>query len=710
MVGKRRTFGGGIGVSQGQTVHVIFKTHLDIGFTNLAQHVIQQYVDDFIPKAIDLAEQLEAMGGRERFIWTTGAWMIRYYLDHASTEAKSRMENAIRKGHIVWHGLPFTTHTEALDKKLFEYGLSIAQKLDLTYGRKTIAAKMTDVPGHTIAMVPLLAHAGIKYLHIGTNPGSKAPNVPKAFLWKAADGSDIVVNYHDSYGAAVQIEGMSDVLYFAHTSDNKGPQSVEDIQKLYHELSIKYPEAKIKASTLDRFAAEIWKVRASLPIVREEIGDSWIHGIASDPSKIMKYRELLRLSDDWLLQGRLVEGSDEYERFFGALSMVAEHTWGMDIKTFLPDFVNYAKKDFVEARKKDVIPYPVSHKIYSFLKEWSSSAPPGTVFSFSRVESSWDEQRGFVVQALHALSSDKYAEAQEALGRLAPTQSLFSYADAEAVPLSALKTYQLGVFHVEIGNDGSIVSLSDKFGKAWADTNSPLGLYRYQTFGWLDYQRWFEQYHTYWEDNAHWLISDFGKPGMEFAQPYPTNRLFAPIVQEISLRSNHVADIIHIKARMPAVACEEQGAPREIGFEYVFHKTEPVIEISISWFGKDAHRLPEASWFSFAPLVDNSNLWKLDKLGMSVSPLEVVRNGNRNLHAVDAGLYYEGSDGEAAIQSLDAPVVSIGQPRLLQFDNTFADLNAGFHFNLHNNVWGTNFRMWYEEDTKYRFILTLAHN
>jgi hypothetical protein len=44
-------------------------------------------------------------------------------------------------------------------------------------------------------------------------------------------------------------------------NDFGAPQSVEDIQVLYRELSGKYPGASIEASTLDRFAAKIWEVK-----------------------------------------------------------------------------------------------------------------------------------------------------------------------------------------------------------------------------------------------------------------------------------------------------------------------------------------------------------------------------------------------------------------------------------------------------------------
>jgi hypothetical protein len=57
------------------------------------------------------------------------------------------------------------------------------------------------------------------------------------------------------------------------------------------------------------------------------------------------------------------------------------------------------------------------------------------------------------------------------------------------------------------------------------------------------------------------------------------------------------------------------------------------------------------------------------------------------------------------IQSLDAPLVAPGDPSLLDFNNEQPRLEHGMHFNLYNNVWGTNFAMWYDEDSRFRFSL-----
>jgi hypothetical protein len=167
-----------------QKIHLIFKTHLDVGFTDYARNVITQYFQRDIPAAVELSESLRQSGGSERFIWTTGSWLIYEYLEQAPQAERARLEAAIEAGDIVWHGLPFTTHTELLDVDLFRFGLSLSQSLDKRFGRRTIAAKMTDVPGHTRGIIPLLAEAGIKFLHIGVNPGSTPPDVPHVFVWK----------------------------------------------------------------------------------------------------------------------------------------------------------------------------------------------------------------------------------------------------------------------------------------------------------------------------------------------------------------------------------------------------------------------------------------------------------------------------------------------------------------------------------------------
>ena len=59
--------------AQIQTVHLIFKTHLDIGYTDYSANVVNQYFTDFIPRALQTAREMRERGGPEHFRWTTGS-------------------------------------------------------------------------------------------------------------------------------------------------------------------------------------------------------------------------------------------------------------------------------------------------------------------------------------------------------------------------------------------------------------------------------------------------------------------------------------------------------------------------------------------------------------------------------------------------------------------------------------------------------------
>ncbi len=198
-------------------VIVVHKTHLDIGFTDSAEAVLHRYMETFIPGAIATARECN-QNGEKNFVWTVGSFLIELYLERGQNP--DLLVQAIQDGDIVWHGLPLTTHTELMDGKLFQYGLSISQRLDKRFGRHTIAAKMTDVPSHTHAVVPYLAKAGIKYFHVGINGSSKMVKLPP--LCRLRYGEDeVILDYAALYGA-VSVCGDC-AMEFAHTPDNSGP-------------------------------------------------------------------------------------------------------------------------------------------------------------------------------------------------------------------------------------------------------------------------------------------------------------------------------------------------------------------------------------------------------------------------------------------------------------------------------------------------------
>lgn len=660
-------------------VHLIFKTHLDVGFTDYARNVVNNYFTSYIPKAIELARQMREEGKPERFCWTTGSWLIYEYLEQATTQARILMEEAINAGDICWHGLPFTTQSELMDASLFRFGLSLSQTLDKRYGKTTIAAKMTDVPGHTRAIVPLLAEAGIRFLHIGVNPASTPPEVPPVFVWRHPTGEEVMVMYHKgSYGDLMMVPGLHDAISFAHTGDNCGPQGAEDIVRVFTQLRERFPDADITASTLDAYAQALLQMKEQLPVITGEIGDTWIHGVGTDPTKVSQFRALCRLRNGWQASGKLHVDDARLTAFSRALLTIPEHTWGMDEKTHLADYEHYTTADLRAARTGE---------------------------KFKAFEASWAEQRGYLMTALKALGPTIAAdEARHVLTELKPT-----YPDtAGFTPVDPAAPIETPQFTIRFDpTTGAIISLVQKSrGREWASVEHPLGLFMYEIFSQADYDRFAAQYLINMEWCAGWAIPDFTKPGID--KTNVVHHCWYPRLAAMHLRQDENGSRYLLEMTMPEQCVRSYGAPAKLALEIDFPASVSIIGYNLQWFTKQANRLPEALWFAFKPHITNPAGWRLDKMGQRISPLEVVSKGNRKLHAVSTGVSYADDHGTLAIETMDAPLVAPGQPSLLNFDNQQPPVEHGMHFNLYNNIWGTNFPMWFEEDARFRFMVRLG--
>jgi hypothetical protein len=679
--------------------HVVFKTHLDVGFTDYASNVVNKYFDSFIPLSVNLAKETRQAGGG-RFVWTTGAWLIYEYLEKANRQSRLALEEAILAGDVAWHAMPFTAHTEAFDPSLLRYGLSLSTKLDKRFGKKTISGKMTDVPGHTISMVPYLAEAGIEFIHIGVNPASTAPNVPQTFVWRASDGSEVIVSYSsEDYGSAITIPGVDDVLSFAFTGDNLGPQDKKAVGQEFKKLQEDNSGFEVIGSTMDAFACQVLKVKNSLPVITSEIGDTWIHGVGTDPIKVSQYRALCRLRAKWEQQGKVVN-----EEFSNNLLLIPEHTWGMDEKMHLGDYVNYSRKDFFEARKKDLIDadmLPAEFKAFGCFKmtegDESSDKDAGVrQCKYSTFEASWKEQRKYVTNAVAALVNPELAaEAEAELVELKPVHQI----QKSGVEVEIGEKCSTSDFSFSFSEYGSIDSLVDVHtSKVICSSKNQIGLYSYQIFSDDDYQRYYKTYIPKMKHDwiSSWAYPDFGKPGMDVDEDVKISR---GIVDRIVKDKNCDRYVVYMHSNDKAFL--EFGAPEQIEIVYTFESD--CINVELNWFNKPACRIAEALWFSFNPIVVEPQKWMMDKLGLPVSPLDVVEDGNKNLHAINKGLNYNGNDMAVDINSLDALLVAPGGGRMLQFDNSAPNLSNGFSFNLFNNIWGTNFPMWFEDDAKFRF-------
>lgn len=631
---------------------ILFKTHLDLGFTDLAGDVFRRYMDSYIPQALALAKQTR--NSPYRFRWTVDSWLFEQYRRVKGDTPE--LQEAVRQGDIRWHGLPFTTHTEYMTEGLFESGLKLSQRLDERYGTRTIAAKMTDVPGHTRAMVPPLARAGIRFLHLGVNPASTVPEVPSLFWWQAPAGEKVLVMYNGDYGEMTAIGQSGAAVYFAHTGDNRGPQDAGQIRTIYEDLHARFPEAVLRAGTLED-VAEIALAEEDLPVVTSEIGDTWIHGTGTDPAKTSAFRGLLRLAEELPEEDR----GPVYE----ALLPVPEHTWGLDEKTHLSatypvdlrlgEHENFIREDFWEARKEP---------------------------RYRLMECSWGEQREYLRDGCAAFPESFRPRAERVFAETRREPA--SREGTEAVLPGEKAAF--GEFTAAADARGALVSLEWK-GLRWADEDHPLFRFLYEVFSQKEFDRFREQYVVSGEE---WAIEDFGKIGMEKAN----DRYRAYSLRNVEIRRSK--DSLIITGEIDKESLERFGGAES--YELVLTFRENQILGDFAWFGKKASRVAEACWLGFLP---NAPLKDVHKLGTWLDPMDVVPGGNRQMHVTQAGVRWEG----LTLRGIDAGLISIGPPSLLNFSRTLPDPRGGVWFNLHNNVWGTNFPMWYDQDARFRFTL-----
>jgi hypothetical protein len=649
-------------------VHLVAKTHLDLGFTALAAEVEEGYRTEFFPRALATAAELRAAGGGERLVWTTGSWILHRALADADPVRAAAVAAGVRAGDLAWHGLAVTTHTELLDVARFRAGLGISAELDARFGRTTVAAKMTDVPGHTRSMVPLLADAGVRFLHLGVNPAWPVPDVPPVFRWRSPDGAEVVVAYRaGGYGGDVVVPGCDAALTFLHAGDNLGPPSAAEVVAAHRGAAERFGGAEVRASTLDGFARDLLAsgAVADLPVITAEIGDPWLFGAGSDPQKVAAYRALLAATPEG--------AGPEVDR---DLLLVAEHTWGLDQKVALPEDRRWDRDGLAEVRASE---------------------------AGARFEASWAEQRGYVERAAARLGPAGRA-AIERLGRPGRPRRGSPWDHEGHRRLGDGEAVHLGGWAVSVDPVTGALALlrQEGSGRVLADADHPLGRLAYQSFDEADYERFYAGLCPV-PDDEWWARWDNTKPGID-ACGAVHGTWHPEVVGAWAGRSPDGAASLRIELRFGGLLADRLGAPPTAWADWTFPDARTAA-LAVHWDRKPANRLPEALWCGFVPAVADPARWELDKLGQRVSPLDVVRHGGRGLHGVGEGAHYAGPDGRLALLTPDATLVAPGAPALLDPDPPVPDLAGGLHVLLLDNCWGTNFPMWSEGPASFRFEL-----
>ncbi|CAK9006160.1 Ankyrin repeat and sterile alpha motif domain-containing protein 1B [Durusdinium trenchii] len=690
-------------------VHVVFMNHYDVGYTDFLNGVDNTYMHKYFPLAAATAEKMRASG--QNFTYTTHPWLMQRFLacpcpaqsclartlnntmepplTCPSTVEVENFSAAAKAGGIAWNAAPFNIQPENMSPELFRAGFDLTRRMDQRFGHQTRTMSIRDVIYVTRAVLPHLAEYNITGLTIGSNGADFPPQVPKLHRWvDEATRKDILVAYHPygygGYGLKDCAEAPNGIaLCTEFRTDNTGPPAgVSEVTGILDSVRKEYPGATVLASTFDAFFEDVQPVRQQLPVISLEVGDTWVYGNPSDPLKMAQYRAIQRAWVKCMQHEPRCQASDpaiQNMTFF--LLKAPEHTWGT------PGISGWGSGgDYNTTR---------------FRKDINNQ-------SFMKAAESWAEQRLFNELAVRSLEESSHPLgplAREELTMLEEVQEP-SLEQLLEVSGDALITFSSGT-QMQLGADGSIVLLRFPGAEDLASTSAPMASFSYQTFNDSEWQPF-----TYAYLNDHQMQRGFCKPG---SNNFTESAIWKPQLEKLFVSgSSSAASFILAQMHLPDKPQKAYGAPSKIYLKIT--ATSSAADLTFTTIGKQPTMIGESSSVSFVPAAQlplHGSAWRLMKLGQEIDPEGVLDGGNQFTHGVWGGASVRTSHGVLKLDSLDAinmnpitPDFPVGNPLPASYQESVARAGKGLSrlapgsikgmaVNLHNNLWNTNYALFY---------------
>ena len=709
-------------------VWVVFKTHLDIGYTDRIEEVLKKYRVSMMDGALKVVEASRDLPPEKRFSWTLAGWPLTHVLGPQQDPARrTRIEQAVREGAIAFHALPYTTHTETQDLEDLVRGLGYSTRLAAQYGRPLpIGAKMTDVPCHSWIMPTLLAQAGAKFLQLGCNGSSAFVRVPQLFWWEGPDGSRILCNYTPIYGSGLTPPRdwpSRNYLAMVMTGDNHGPPSAAEVESLRGEAAKTLPGVQVHFGTLDDFAKAVIAENPELPVIRADMPDTWIHGWLSMPLEAKAARQFRALEpaldalDTQLRAWGLAPGplapalAEAYEQS----GLFSEHTFGPWGPKGGPWESDIARR-------------------YLYGEEWKAAYAKG---SYKKYEQGFNDKRAFAHRAdeiVHRELSarlDLLARSVNASGKRIVVYNALpwersgvveapgrpgKFIFAERVPANGYRTYPADSIDGMAKSDqpapttldtpfykvafdlkrGGIASLVDKqSGRELVDQSSPyaLGQFLHERF---DQQHMLAFHNAYGRGDGYlWWKGDLPKDAAYAA--------LTPPAWSLAIQRTALADVATL------TAIDTLGLAKGIALAITFPHRQPYVEVEWRVTDKTPDPMPEGGWLCF-PFAVTQPRFLLGRLGGPIDPTkDIVAGANRHYFCLNTGLTITGQDGAGiGLCPLDSPCVSLDEPGLWKFSLDYVPKKPAAFVSLYNNEWNTNFPEWQDGTWSSRVRLWLT--
>ncbi|MCY9662162.1 glycoside hydrolase family 38 C-terminal domain-containing protein [Paenibacillus chondroitinus] len=747
-----------------EKIYVVFKTHFDIGFTGLVSDVVGRYRSEMLKDVIEICDQTHTNEEHEKYVWTMSAWPLLQSLKGSQEEEKQKALAYLENRQLIWHKLPYTTHTEFCGLEEWIRGMYVSEGLTNLYGYDPKDAKMTDVPGHTWVVPSLLKKAGVEFLHLGCNPATTPPDVPPVFYWEGPDGERLLTFYSKgSYGTGIlPPEEWTHPVWLAmiQTSDNHGPHDASIIEEMKASIRESGSTAELHIGSLGDFAADFLARNPELPVIRGDMADSWIHGVGTAPREVARVRalrsEVTAVESAVAVkhfEGAKIESEKTVKAFidesYEHTLLFGEHTWGMDCKTFLFPRVAYDKKSFLQLKQSEryqrmeqswAEQVDYLNKAESSLHEakaeltsgqWTDSQAARALrvhsnLGWSRAAKTWIQESDLPAddevlvdaetgEAIALKPSEGGAEAYIS-GLPALGYKTLNYVKKHGQTLAAENKGLARAYLTETQavienpfiivkvdrNTGWVQSLWDKkLRKEWIDDRAETG------FGQYKYDIYSNKEITrYLKKYAYrfydWGVHDFGKTDYPEQQKRLT---FTTQAADIQIWENGGSVGLTCKAATDIETTTEYGNASSIEWTFSLTEDSPYLDVAYKLHAKQETPLAESGHIVF-PLKLERPQYSINKLGSVVNPLtDTIRSSSTLLHCCEHFVDISNGFAGMAIIPLDSPLFFIGKNGMWDFEHAYKPEQPELYFNVFNNWWGTNFPQWSGGDLHYRFRL-----
>ncbi len=296
-------------------------------------------------------------------------------------------------------------------------------------------------------------------------------------------------------------------------------------------------------------------------------------------------------------------------------------------------------------------------------------------------EKSHQEQRDYITKAVQLLPQPLRMQAEEKLERVSKA----------AVP--ALSGEYIKSMTVELGAYQALLQGETIVLRTPAGHLIRIGLPIYQEVGLDAYDRLVQHYLWDVEENRDWAIPDNKKPGAENSDAPKQDVIHQPHLELAAIQGGSW----QLEGRFDECPQLLAGCPE--GFRLRLSPFNEGIKMSLLLYHKPANRKPEALFLPIS--VEGTAKLYLKKMEQWIGPASCIKGGNHRVHGVEA-FRWQDAVGGVQVTLLHTPLIAIAEPKLLEFEGV--ESYDRVYVNLYNNLWGTNFKMWYEEDIFSEFL------